>query len=752
MPNYLLGHGEKLVEPIAAPRGRGGGAVVYTLEEVKEALVPQATAVTGFLDHLPKLACPEDQAVIDFTMHPKFLAMSYFPATLLRYYNLRVVGSREARVSPRKLGRKKKYPEEGGVAPCYFVAGSRSAFREFSNSLPDLQPKTQSLENELGRIEYIKPLDESRIKAISGDDEVLPVEIVLHAHAGIDDYVLNGFVSYANTFDIGVDLEKKLSFGGLSFLSLRTPRKHLSDLLKFSFVRVIRRMPKLRFDADPFRTTSIPKNFSVKLPTEKAINGEIRTAVFDGGVANVKDLAPWVRSRLPAKIGPAAQDLILHGVGVTSAALFGPIKKDHSIPRPFSNIDHWQVVDNQDLISDDDDLHEIIRRIDEILMQHQYDFINLSVGPNLAVEDDEVHPWTAMLDMHLARGDTLATVAIGNNGDKPKWAQLNRIQPPGDSVNAIAVGAADAVDGPWRKTVYSPVGPGRSPGLVKPDVMAFGGTLDQPFFLLDANNPGMSRGTTGTSFAAPTVLHLATGIRATLGSAVDSLAVKAILLHHASRKNEHSINEAGWGRVPDQVSYFITSKNHEAHILYRGVLPRGDYLRAPVPMPSGQIAGMVEIKATFCYACPVDPGHPLNYTRSGLEITFRKNTRDSLPIDKKTGKIKSTHDSTSFFGKSILDGLTEEELRKEVWKWETARTSKKKFLGRTLNAPVFDIHYLAREESQNLSESEVFEPLSYALMITVSAPKVPDLYNRVVQRYRGILEILQPTIEIPIQV
>jgi hypothetical protein len=88
-------------------------------------------------------------------------------------------------------------------------------------------------------------------------------------------------------------------------------------------------------------------------------------------------------------------------------------------------------------------LYDVLGRIDQVLVDKDYQLINLSIGPRLPIEDDDVHAWTAVIDDRLSRGTTLATIAVGNDGDGSAKDGLNRIQVPADCVNALAVGACD---------------------------------------------------------------------------------------------------------------------------------------------------------------------------------------------------------------------------------------------------------------------------------------------------------------------
>lgn len=154
------------------------------------------------------------------------------------------------------------------------------------------------------------------------------------------------------------------------------------------------------------------------------------------------------------------------------------------------------------------------------------------------------------------------------------------------------------------------------------------------------------------------------------------------------------------------------------------------------------IPGKVKIAATICYATAVDPHHPGTYTRAGLEIAFR-------PNDGKRKKSDKVHaDTKSFFSPSTL-GLTEEELRRDASKWENCLHASKTFMGKSLQNPTFDIHYNARLEGRNFAPDQ---DLPYALVITVHAKKLADLYDQVVRKYATQLEQLRPLIDIPVRV
>jgi hypothetical protein len=143
------------------------------------------------------------------------------------------------------------------------------------------------------------------------------------------------------------------------------------------------------------------------------------------------------------------------------------------------------------------ELYEVLERIQTVLSQQRYHLVNLSLGPILPIDDDDVHAWTAVIDELLATRDTLATIAVGNTGESDAAAGLNRIEVPADCVNALAIGACDSQDAGWQRATYSSIGPGRSPGLIKPDFVAFGGSLARPFLVIGEGEPRRSNRSAG---------------------------------------------------------------------------------------------------------------------------------------------------------------------------------------------------------------------------------------------------------------
>jgi len=736
--NFLLGKGERLVEDVAGIRGGGPKSHPYTFSQARTRLAPMLGRVVRGIDHLPASACPNDQAVATLTLNPEYIAKSYFPDKLLDSLGLEAVGSRPRRITPEQRS-KGREPEET-LTTELFVMGPRSAFRAWSASLPQWDTEIEGAKDLVSIEQVAAPSARDKIKGKLPKDGDAVFEVVLHSDAGTArESVVALFQAYLKKLGLDQPLGRKFTAGGLSFVELEAPVARADDIATFTPVRALRQMPPLRMLRPTFRSSRVPL-VSVALPTEGPVDPNLRVAFFDGGIPPGHPISKWAKAIETQGIGKILPAYQKHGVGITSAFLFGHIDPKLPLQRPFAAVDHYRVLDSTPA-QNPDELYEVLDRIDQVLATKPYQFINLSLGPELSVEDDEVHAWTAVLDDRLSKGTTLATIAVGNNGESSAVAGLNRVQVPADCVNALGVGACDSPGSTWQRASYSSVGPGRSPGVVKPDFLEFGGCLQRPFIVVSEHQPVAFEATEGTSFSAPSVLRLAAGVRAHFGDSLSLLAIRALLIHTTEECNS-ACEDVGRGRVARTVQDIVLCDDDTVRVVYQGKITPARYVRAPIPVPSGTLPGKVTITATLCYPTGVDPHHPGNYTRAGLEPTFR-------PHDQKRKKSDQVHpDSKSFFGKA-QSGLMEDELRRDAWKWENCLHTSASFLGKSLRNPVLDIHYNARLGGKDFAPGE---ELPYALVVSVHAKHLGDLYDRVVRRYARQLEALRPVVEIPIHV
>lgn len=739
---FLLGYGERLTTRVPPPSGGRPSEAPYDFETALARLSPRVRAAAGTLENLPDLACPDGEAVGIVTMHPQAIAKSYSPQRLLSEYGLRQVGSRPTVVKP-DAWTKKAEPEESLTTELY-VAGDRDAFLDWASDLETGGPRRESTQEALKRLEDVRaPQPAERIRLPEADLKQershLLLEVVLHARdTTADEYIVRGFAQYAHALGVDADVERRIFAGGLCFLPVELEGETLDELAKFAFLRTARPVPQLRAVTPIERSTPLPGVPAAPLPSDLPVDEDLRIAVFDGGLTHPSPLAQWATLHESPDLTHPVDGLQGHGHDVTSSLLFGSIIPGVPAPRPYAHVDHHRVLDAKSG-ANPLELYDVLARIQAVLESQRYEFFNVSLGPACPVEDDEIHPWTAVFDEHLADGHAIATLAIGNTGGSIDPVEA-RIQVPADCVNAMSIGAADSLKAGWARAEYSSVGPGRSPGVVKPDAVDFGGSVTEPFMVVDANTaPGVAW-TQGTSFAAPSALRRAAGIRAHFGARLSPLAIKALLLHTA-RPGDHDRKDVGWGRLEHDIADIVTCSDGTVRVVYQGELTPSHYTRASIPLPAEELSGMLTIKATLTYATAVDPQDPGNYTRSGIDITFRPHSAKFAKEDAVDPKPQS------FFKRSEFD--PELRLRTDAHKWETVLQRERRFQAKSLREPVFDLHYNARTGGAPAVQAE---KIRYALVIDVTSSRMSDLYDRVLRTYAGRLEAFRPVIDVPVQV
>lgn len=444
--NFLIGRGELLTHEIKGPKRGMDKAEVYTLQQAKNRLIPQFAEVATSLDSLPDNACPGELSVARFALNPSYIARSFFPVAMLRSAGLESVGSRAVKLTPDAWS-KKGEPRESTTTEL-FVVGQRQAFRQ----LKDWANQLEDGSNEAKDLSHIE-----RVSAFEAKDRIVSLgktkdrffEVGIHLLPNDNNqFVQRAFAKYAA--EVGVTAHVDLAFiaGNLWFLPVEGKHESIKRLAEFSFVRVVRPMPKLRGMRPVQRSAGVTVTCS--LPTDQPLSSEPKVAILDGGLPKRHSIEQWLGAYRVLD-DSAADDPggLEHGLGVTSAFLFGPIAPNGTAARPYSYVDHLRVLDRETDSEDPLELYRTLGFVEEVLLSRQYQFINLSLGPDLPIDDTDVHAWTSVIDDLLSDGDTLMTVAVGNNGEMDRTVGNARVQVPSDCVNALSVGAANDVDAAW---------------------------------------------------------------------------------------------------------------------------------------------------------------------------------------------------------------------------------------------------------------------------------------------------------------
>jgi len=136
-PRFLIANGEKLTKEEPYPSiPRPAKASPYKAEEVVGWLAPRVARAASYASQLPDSAKPKGEAVAMVTLHPEFLAKSYFPDSLFSSVGLRAVGSRGRRIEPRRCTQAKKdRREEAPETIDLYMAGTAERFQRWAAAL-----------------------------------------------------------------------------------------------------------------------------------------------------------------------------------------------------------------------------------------------------------------------------------------------------------------------------------------------------------------------------------------------------------------------------------------------------------------------------------------------------------------------------------------------------------------------------------------------------------------------------------------
>jgi hypothetical protein len=550
----------------------------------------------------------------------------------------------------------------------------------------------------------------------------------------------------------------------MTFMPVRLPAGAAQEATRFNPLRALRPMPKVRpTPVGPLRVIGTGRQLPAAPPGQRP-QTELRVAVFDGGVSRgIPHLDPFVDA-IDVTPEPEDPDSLGHGTMVTGALLYGSVPDDEPLPTPDAGVDHFRVVPVPSTGPFDVDLYWILDRIVEQVRARGYPMVNLSLGPDLAVDDQiEPHRWTAELDALTEELGVLFITAVGNNGELDAQSGLNRVQVPSDMVNALSVGACDrlAPDQPWARASYSAVGPGRSGARLKPCGVAFGGEPTTPFRgILAGPQFGVS---CGTSFATPLAMHGIIGLAARLGPQRTSPDVlRAFALHFAEAPNRQPVEEVGFGRLLERYDERWNCQPNEATVLYRDTIERDQVISLPFPLVADAVAGhTVELTWTLVFTAPTDPTDAVDYTQAGLEVAFRPHARRYSfrdPATDRTVELDIRNDGDKALERlragAIISALPvtkstdrhrNEALQREEGKWETALHYSKRMRASSLFEPQLTINYLARENGRLAAAP----PLPFAMLVSMRAPQDVNLYDAIRQHYQVLVPL---TARIPLRV
>jgi hypothetical protein len=770
----LLSGGERLREEIDRA---GGGAPKYhpqSLAEARDILRPQVEMLRTTAVMMPAELRGE-RLIFEATLLPNYLANSYFPRALLDDAGLVAVGTRPSAAPYRTpAGEREAQPTKALVLAASDRALDRLA-AIFDAPAERLGRSVREAIQEFASFALPKPEEIIHVttpEAVSDAAALVTFESVLHPsvpQSGWARVTADGdfekWSAWIAQLGGTVIADYRRSIEGLTFVPVRLSPERLLEAARFNPLRAIRPMPQMRPVPVTVMRSATELRAPIPPPPGEGPRSDISVAIFDGGT----DLAcpilrPFV-TQVDLTREASDDQFVSHGTAVTSAALFGEATPGGQLPVPDAHVDHYRVLppppDPHDV-----DLYWILDRIVETVERNDYDIVNLSLGPDLAIDDGDPHRWTAEIDRLSREHGVLFVTAVGNNGEADAAVGLNRVQVPSDAVNGLGVGACGERDpASWRRAAYSAVGPGRAGARVQPVGLAFGGSDGEPYLAMIGR--GRWAETAGTSYATPVTVNGLVGLGASLGrprATPNNLRVFAA--HFANRLTDHEVLEAGYGRFRERYEDAWMCDSNEVTLLYEDQLDRDQMVALVLPVPDGALDGMnVELRWTLAFTSPTDPTDAVDYTRAGIEIQFRPHARRYTftqpgrsevegPLDTqeqaaevsallRAGWHPSTHPATRPPGSARL---IEAQLR-EGGKWETMVQLTHHMRGTGLFRPRLDLSFLARDSGSLIRDA--VPPLEYSLLVTIRGRSGIDLYDRVRTEYA----VLTPLVaQVPLQI
>lgn len=259
----LLAGGELLsakVQRVGKPQGDKFHP--FSLDEAHRILSPQAEALRDGLDKLPA-ALRGRHVLFEATLHPNYLASSYYPAEVIEGMDLYVVGTRSER-APLKTAKREK-PDE--PTKTFIIAGEPDkvvAFAKVVETKPDAATKKWEQLREFRDIGLPKPDVIIVRRPQLGAGEVITWESVLsdigRTNAELDDWSAEGFQKWTAWIEklggeVAVNYSRRV--GGLTFVPVALNEEVLAEAARFNLLRAIRPMPQVRPFSGPPRLRAI---------------------------------------------------------------------------------------------------------------------------------------------------------------------------------------------------------------------------------------------------------------------------------------------------------------------------------------------------------------------------------------------------------------------------------------------------------------------------------------------------------------
>lgn len=752
----VLGRGESYIEDELRP-GHGGGEKEqpFTIDQIRQILAPQIAEVQRRVQAIPDHLRVDD-VVISLGLLPDYLGKSYFPNNILDYTGLNFLGSKSRKVplTPKRKKKRGKYELHEEETRELFVSGPSTSIQSFSNQLDC--PFTSKIENDLIKMDlFTLKSPEQKLISIDKDFEGL-AEIVLHGlPSRFRKEEVDKFLKLCRRLQINCNPERiRDYYEGPIFCPVIGSRDALYELATYNPLRVVRPIPEIELTANVRSAGIAAPIFSNGSTSPAYIVG-----MFDAGVdTNHPSLAVCVQEE-ELTTEQAKPQLLNHGTAVASALAYGLIDSAaKNLPSPRISIQSFRLFPVPP-IRYDADLNWIIDQIEATIPQWDIKIYNISFGPKKPIEDDEIDRFTWALDRLALKHKVVFFVPVGNDGTLSP--PFNRIQPASDIVNGVGVGALTrhiSTDGlvEMIPADYSCPGPGRLGALRKPDISAFGGSVDQPFLALSHQDHIGLNSIQGTSFSCPLVAGITGELLNIQTGLLNPIAARALILHTA-RPMEYDVKQVGVGEALQSVYEILRCEPWKATVIFQGTLDYDRYIRLPILLPKKlSLDGIVKLNWTVIFLPNVNPNSPDEYTLEEIEVIFRPHDQMFefrkkgvnkgeivnvvLEPDRKRALLAAGYRKSNLpKGKDTPRKFaTEQELR-AAGRWnDTVIIRQGNTRADGLHNPSLTLHVDHRYGMTGVIPQK---SVAYACVMTIGTKNGVDLYSAIRQEYRALVPL-----------
>lgn len=737
----ILTNGEEYSEPQKNPKNNPGEDKRLSYEQAKINLINNIRDVESKIDNMDKEYIL-DNIVVNLKMRIDRSSKSAHPSNLIKEANFNQVGTRKW--STKVVNKKQKTEVKFGKD--IFILTNKKSLEILKYKLNNDLLGEVAKDN-IRSIEQFYFDDHSSIlSAFNESWEIGRIEVVLHPYSNYEEEMLQKFRDIVISNDGDIDsLRVKTYENGPIFVSMIANKSLVEKIKPFNPLRAIH---PLEFRSLRTGNTCEAKSETITLSSNKFVP-TATIGIFDGGVES--DNSVIKRYVLEHDLTSKAKEIncLKHGTMVTSAALFGDLKDITSnvLPIPTVKVESFRVLPLEDE-SDYVDLYEVIDRIEDIVPKRpDIKVFNISLGPVGPILDDTITRFTYSLDRLSKDGKRIFTVAVGNDGYYGE--ELGRIQAPSDSVNNIAVGAYEQKNKKLQRTEYSCMGDGREGAKVKPDVVEYGGSIDNQMHFM-APNEGEKLFDCGTSFSSPVVARKLAEVLE-YSSIKYPLTAKAVLIHTSNHPKNKPDKHLGYGIVKENYIDMMECTKNKVTIIYESELLKKARVKLPIPFISDlNHDGKVLISWTVCVASNIDSKDSDDYTNMCVEDTFYPNSHTytmSHPIKSGTKTLNEINDSEEMSNlldmgwkkagtpKSASNARTKyatEQERRADFKWDTVvKRVTPKMNYNSVMEPYIVLHALSRDK-ENVEDDRI----AYSVVVTVEYIGCEDdVYTKTINRY-----------------